>query len=396
MGLCPFHGEKTPSFTVNQERQIFHCFGCGEGGNVIGFIMKREGLSFPEAVRFLAARRGISLPEYSPGRPEEKGLKERLLEANAAAAGLFKANLLGPSGRQALAYLERRSITAATREEFGIGWAVPGRDVALPRIGEEGLHPAGAAPGRPVGPARDRRGRRPLPRAGGLPDPRCRRQGGGLRRAPACGGRAEIPQFAGDAAVPQEQRPVRAAPGQGLHPPRGRRHHRRGVLRPDHRRPGRRGERGRDLRHRAHGRARGADAPVRRTLGGGLRRGRRGHPRGQAQPRGFRRARAVRARGAAARRRRPRQLHPRAGGGGLSRARREGRGSHGLLSAPHGPGAPPRHHRGEGDGRARDGAPARKGPRPRGAGRLSRPGGAAPRRQGGGPLVRGAGPRGQG
>ncbi len=139
MGLCPFHGEKTPSFTVNQERQIFHCFGCGEGGNVIGFVMKREGLSFPEAVRFLAARRGISLPEYSPGRPEEKGLKERLLAANAAAAGCFKANLLGPAGRQALAYLERRSITTATREEFMIGWAVPGRDVLYRELTRKGF-----------------------------------------------------------------------------------------------------------------------------------------------------------------------------------------------------------------------------------------------------------------
>jgi len=139
MGLCPFHGEKTPSFTVNQERQIFHCFGCGEGGNVFVFVMKREGLSFPEAVRLLAARRGISLPEYSPGRPEEKGLKERLLEANAAAAGVFKANLLGPSGRQALAYLERRSITAATREEFGIGWAVPGRDALCRELAKKGF-----------------------------------------------------------------------------------------------------------------------------------------------------------------------------------------------------------------------------------------------------------------
>jgi len=139
MGLCPFHGEKTPSFTVNQERQIFHCFGCGEGGNVIGFIMKREGVTFPEAVRFLAARRGISLPEYSPGRPEEKGLKERLLAVNAAAAGLFKVNLLGPAGRQALAYLERRSITLATREEFGIGWAVPGRDVLGRELAQKGF-----------------------------------------------------------------------------------------------------------------------------------------------------------------------------------------------------------------------------------------------------------------
>src|SRR5512139_2081951 len=92
MGLCPFHGEKTPSFTVNPERGIFHCFGCGAGGNVIGFVMKREGMSFPEAVRFLAARRGIALPEFDDGRREEKGLKERLLAANAAAAAVFTAN----------------------------------------------------------------------------------------------------------------------------------------------------------------------------------------------------------------------------------------------------------------------------------------------------------------
>lgn len=128
LGLCPFHGEKTPSFTVNPERGIFHCFGCGEGGNVIGFVMKREGMSFPEAVRFLAARRGIAVPEFDDGRREEKGLKERLLAANAAAAAVFAANLEGPAGRQAMAYLERRKIAPATREEFGIGWAVPGRD----------------------------------------------------------------------------------------------------------------------------------------------------------------------------------------------------------------------------------------------------------------------------
>jgi DNA primase len=139
LGLCPFHGEKTPSFTVNQERQIFHCFGCGEGGNVIGFIMKREGLSFPEAVRHLAARRGIALPERSTGRPEEKGLKERLLQATAAAAEIFKANLHGPAGRQALAYLERRSVTVATREEFGIGWAVQGRDALCRELAKKGF-----------------------------------------------------------------------------------------------------------------------------------------------------------------------------------------------------------------------------------------------------------------
>jgi DNA primase len=128
LGLCPFHGEKTPSFTVNPERGIFHCFGCGEGGNVIGFVMKREGMSFPEAVRFLAARRGIAVPEQDAGRREDRGLKERLLAANAAAAAIFAASLSGPAGRQALAYLDRRKITPGTREEFGMGWAVPGRD----------------------------------------------------------------------------------------------------------------------------------------------------------------------------------------------------------------------------------------------------------------------------
>ena len=165
LGLCPFHGEKTPSFTVNQERQIFHCFGCGEGGNVIGFVMKREGLSFPEAVRLLAARRGIALPERSTGRPEDKGLKERLLKATAAAAEIFAANLRGPAGRQALAYLDRRSISAATREEFGIGWAVPGRDTLYRELTGRGftqqeLLQAGLAAQREAGGVIDRfRGR---------------------------------------------------------------------------------------------------------------------------------------------------------------------------------------------------------------------------------------------
>jgi DNA primase len=165
LGLCPFHGEKTPSFTVNQDRQIFHCFGCGEGGNVIGSIMKREGLSFPEAVRFLAARRGIALPERPTGRPEDKGLKERLLQATAAAGDIFTANLRGPAGRQALAYLDRRGITAATREGFGIGWAAPGRDALYRELTAKGftqqeLLQAGLAAQREAGGVIDRfRGR---------------------------------------------------------------------------------------------------------------------------------------------------------------------------------------------------------------------------------------------
>lgn len=138
-GLCPFHSEKTPSFSVNPERQIFHCFGCGEGGNVFGFIMKREGMSFPEAVRFLAARRGIAVPDFSPGNREEKGLKERIIEANNAAAVLFQRNLTAPVGKQALTYLEKRGITPATRDEFGLGWAVPGRDALARALAQKGF-----------------------------------------------------------------------------------------------------------------------------------------------------------------------------------------------------------------------------------------------------------------
>lgn len=169
LGLCPFHGEKTPSFTVNPERGIFHCFGCGEGGNVIGFVMKREGMSFPEAVRFLAARRGIAVPDSEPGRREDKGLKERLLAANAAAAAVFAANLAGPAGRQAMAYLQRRGITAATREEFGIGWALPGRDalcraLAAQKFAPQELVQAGLAVQREEGGLIDRfRGRVTFP-----------------------------------------------------------------------------------------------------------------------------------------------------------------------------------------------------------------------------------------
>ena len=80
VGLCPFHSEKTPSFSVSPDRQTYHCFGCGKGGNVIGFVMDYENLSFPEALRSLAARAGMQLPEREASKEElrERSLKERL------------------------------------------------------------------------------------------------------------------------------------------------------------------------------------------------------------------------------------------------------------------------------------------------------------------------------
>src|SRR5512135_2484509 len=81
-GNCPFHSEKTPSFTVSPSKQIFHCFGCGAGGDAVGFMMKRENLTFPEALRRLAERTGIDIPDARPGAAARKGEYEVLLKAN--------------------------------------------------------------------------------------------------------------------------------------------------------------------------------------------------------------------------------------------------------------------------------------------------------------------------
>lgn len=130
-GLCPFHSEKTPSFHVHPERQIFHCFGCGAGGNVFAFLMKHENLSFPEAARVLAAQCGIEIPE-TESEAGESGLLRRLREAMAVAQSHYRAELVGPGGAEARAYLERRGIDVATAERFGIGYA-PDRWDALTR-----------------------------------------------------------------------------------------------------------------------------------------------------------------------------------------------------------------------------------------------------------------------
>ncbi|HEY8155289.1 MAG TPA: DNA primase [Myxococcota bacterium] len=134
-GLCPFHGEKTPSFNVNPDRQAFYCFGCQEGGNAITFLMKIEGLSFPEAARALARERGIEIPETDGG---ERGLSERLFEANEVAQAAYRAALATP-GNPALAYLERRGVDAASIERFGIGFAPDRWDFVAQRLREKGI-----------------------------------------------------------------------------------------------------------------------------------------------------------------------------------------------------------------------------------------------------------------
>ena len=106
-GLCPFHSEKTPSFSVSPDKQIYHCFGCGKGGSVISFIMEIENLSFPEAVAFLANRAGMQLPEQADDPGAKK--RQRLLALNRDAARFFHAQLKTPAGQIARDYLARSS-----------------------------------------------------------------------------------------------------------------------------------------------------------------------------------------------------------------------------------------------------------------------------------------------
>ncbi len=130
IGLCPFHSEKTGSFNVNPARQIFKCFGCGKGGNVFGFVMEYENLTFPEAVKMLAGRAGIELPENpeddTPEKRLEAGRKERILAALKDAAGFYYRTLRSEEGLQAQKYLLGRGLDEETINRFGLGYAGKG------------------------------------------------------------------------------------------------------------------------------------------------------------------------------------------------------------------------------------------------------------------------------
>ncbi len=125
MGLCPFHNEKTPSFSVSASKQMYHCFGCGVGGNVFTFIMEYENYSFLEALRFLAERAGIALPEqeYSEEQKRQADLKGRLLEVNKQAATYFYYQFKNQEGQAAYEYLVKRGLTEDTIKHFGLGYS---------------------------------------------------------------------------------------------------------------------------------------------------------------------------------------------------------------------------------------------------------------------------------
>ncbi len=136
-GLCPFHNEKTGSFSVSPDKQIYHCFGCKHGGGVISFIMEIENLSFPDAVRFLAKRVNMEVPD-DDGDREAARRRQRLLSLNKDAARWFYQNLSKPEGAAVAAYLERRQINRKTAMNFGLGASLDSWDSLLNAMLQKG------------------------------------------------------------------------------------------------------------------------------------------------------------------------------------------------------------------------------------------------------------------
>ncbi len=124
-GLCPFHNEKTPSFSVSESKQIYHCFGCGAGGDVFGFLRNYESYSFPEAMKVLADRAGVQLPELKEGAEIQgrERKRARLLEVNKEAAKFFYYQLRSPRGEIGYQYLKKRELSDETMHKFGLGYA---------------------------------------------------------------------------------------------------------------------------------------------------------------------------------------------------------------------------------------------------------------------------------
>lgn len=124
-GLCPFHNEKSPSFSVSPSKQMYYCFGCGAGGNAITFLMEYENYSFPEALQVLADRAGVELPkeEMTKEARAQADLRATLLEINKLAANYFYYQLKQPQGKLGYDYLTGRKLSDATILHFGLGFA---------------------------------------------------------------------------------------------------------------------------------------------------------------------------------------------------------------------------------------------------------------------------------
>ena len=174
---CPFHAEKTPSFYINDQKSFFHCFGCGAHGDAVGFLMRHDGLAFPEAVEQLAGLAGLEMPKSEPEETQKYDRLKRLADALEAACKWFEAQLRAPAGREALAYLIRRGLDDRTIAEFRLGYASPASDalraalvgqgheeavleeVGLLRRPDDGRSPYSFFRNRVIFPVADKRGR---------------------------------------------------------------------------------------------------------------------------------------------------------------------------------------------------------------------------------------------
>ena len=140
-GLCPFHNEKSPSFSVSPGKQMYYCFGCGAGGNVFTFIMEYENFTFPEALKFLADRAGIALPEqeYTEEARKQRDKKSAILEVNKIAAKYFYYQLRIPQGAKAMEYLKNRKLSDEIMKRFGLGYAGPYSDALYRYLKKQGI-----------------------------------------------------------------------------------------------------------------------------------------------------------------------------------------------------------------------------------------------------------------
>jgi DNA primase len=138
-GLCPFHNEKTPSFTVSDEKGFYHCFGCGAHGDVVGFVMRSEGLPFPEAVERLAREAGMEVPVSSPEERRKAAKQATLHGALEAAAKWFETQLRGNNGRVGLEYFKRRGLRDETIDRFRLGFAPDDRNALLDALKKQGI-----------------------------------------------------------------------------------------------------------------------------------------------------------------------------------------------------------------------------------------------------------------
>jgi DNA primase len=138
-GLCPFHKEKTPSFTVNEEKGFYHCFGCQAHGSVFDFVMETEGLNFPEAVEKLAGEAGMEVPRDTPEERERQKKRQTLFDVVELAAVAFERTLRMPEGKPGLEYLKRRGLTDETIKRFRLGFAPEGRGRLKAQLARDGV-----------------------------------------------------------------------------------------------------------------------------------------------------------------------------------------------------------------------------------------------------------------